>query len=114
MRQDAKSLLERLNRRDFKYQEFADPFADMELWPIFEALLIDERVVGERAPTLGPAEVQIRPRTSQSERRERPERAKTPDRAGLFSRYAKNSPPVDEGGEVVNMRQFLGRLSDKS
>ncbi len=109
MRQDAKNLLARLNRRDFKYQEFADPFADMELWPIFEALLIDERVVGERAPTLAAAEVQIRTRTN------RTERPASPKKAGLFSRYAKDTAPAAEPrGEVVNMRQFLGRLSDKN
>ncbi|MBY8824375.1 hypothetical protein [Sphingomonas colocasiae] len=113
MRQDAKSLLARLNRRDFKYQEFPDPFADMELWPIFEALLIDERVMGEKAPTLAAAEVQIRTRTSPPERVERP--AAPPRKAGLFSRYAKDAAPAAEPrGEVVNMRQFLGRLSDKT
>ena len=46
MRSDAESLLARLGRRDFRYREFADSFADMELWPIFEALLTDPRVVG--------------------------------------------------------------------
>ncbi|MGV3481260.1 MAG: hypothetical protein ACO1O3_15015 [Sphingobium sp.] len=112
MRQDAKSLLARLNRRDFKYQEFPDPFADMELWPIFEALLIDERVMGERAPTLAAAEVQIRARTGRTERTERPA---PPKKTGLFNRYGKGATPAAEPrGEVVNMRQFLGRLSDKS
>lgn len=108
MRQDAKSLLDRLNRKDFRYQEFADPFADMELWPIFEALLTDARIVGERAPTLAAAEVQIRTRES------RAEPSAPPGKAGLFSRYNRNEPSVDQRGEVVNMRQFLGRLSGKS
>lgn len=52
MRSDAESLLARLGRKDFRYREFSDAFADMELWPIFEALLKDERVVGKRLSPL--------------------------------------------------------------
>lgn len=47
MRQDAKALLERLGQQKFRYQEFPDRFPDMELWPLFEALLKDPRVIGE-------------------------------------------------------------------
>ena len=57
MRPDAKALLARLGQRDFQYRQFADPIADVEPWPLFAALLEDERVVGraerateERAP----------------------------------------------------------------
>jgi hypothetical protein len=57
MRPDAKALLSRLGQRDFQYRQFADPIADVEPWPLFAALLEDERVVGraerateERAP----------------------------------------------------------------
>ena len=51
MRPDAKALLSRLGQRDFQYRQFADPIADVEPWPLFAALLEDERVVGraERA-----------------------------------------------------------------
>jgi hypothetical protein len=45
MRADAKILLERLGRSDFRYREFVDRFADLESWPIFEALLRDGRVM---------------------------------------------------------------------
>lgn len=43
MRADARSLLDRLGRSDFAYKEFADRFSDLELWPLFEALLKDPR-----------------------------------------------------------------------
>lgn len=45
MRADAKVLLERLGRSDFRYREFVDRFADLESWPIFEALLKDPRII---------------------------------------------------------------------
>jgi len=111
MRQDARNLLERLSRKDFKYQQFADPYADMELWPIFQALLTDERVTGTDTRELRGAEVQIRPR---DDRQEKPVEAARP-RAPLFERYnqrAAAQPP--RGGDVVNMRSFLDRLSDKN
>jgi len=51
VRNDVESLLSRLGRQDLRYREFADQLGDMELWPIFEALLQDPRIVG-RAQTL--------------------------------------------------------------
>lgn len=44
MRADARSLLDRIGRSDFAYKEFADRFSDLELWPLFEALLKDPRL----------------------------------------------------------------------
>lgn len=46
MRKDVTALLEKLGRGDFRYQQFADPIADLEPWPLFAALLADDRVVG--------------------------------------------------------------------
>ncbi|EGD59980.1 hypothetical protein Y88_1854 [Novosphingobium nitrogenifigens DSM 19370] len=46
MRSDAANLLSRLGQGKFKYQEFRDNFADMELWPLFEALIRDPRISG--------------------------------------------------------------------
>ncbi|PZU61017.1 MAG: hypothetical protein DI547_00805 [Sphingobium sp.] len=111
MRQDARSLLERLGRKGFRYEEFSDPFADMELWPIFEALLRDERVVGTQPSTIRMAEVEMRAAT-------RPDVAAPAQMAGplaapahLFDRYA--APAADPTPpNIVNMRQFFGRLSD--
>lgn len=119
MRQDARSLLEKLSRKEFAYKEFADPFADMELWPIFTALLTDERVTGDRSPTLRAADVQIQARTAQADSDMAvPGPAMPPasvaPKAGLFSRYANSAPPPKPRGDVVNMRKFLGNLSDRS
>ncbi|WP_375196998.1 hypothetical protein [Sphingobium sp.] len=47
-------MLEKLNRRDFAYKVFEDPFSETELWPIFEAVLGDHGVVGEGAVTPAP------------------------------------------------------------
>ena len=91
MRPDAKALLARLGQRDFQYRQFADPIADVEPWPLFAALLEDERVVG------------------------RPERA-TEERAparNFLSDYddlaARGEPGQRQGG---SLRAFLSGLSD--
>lgn len=47
IRNDVSSLLDRIGRQDLRYREFGDPLGDMEMWPIFEALLQDRRIVGE-------------------------------------------------------------------
>ena len=44
MRVDARNLLARLGKSDFAYREFADRFSDLEMWPLFEALLKDARL----------------------------------------------------------------------
>jgi hypothetical protein len=46
MRKDVTALLEKLDRGDFRYRQFADPIADLEPWPLFAALLADPRVIG--------------------------------------------------------------------
>lgn len=104
MRQDARSLLERLSRRDFRYQEFEDAYADIELWPLFEALLSDERVVGRRAALRG-AEVEVRSRASLQDDAP-PARAPSP-----FGRHSGAAGPARS--KVVNMRSFLAQLSDR-
>ena len=116
MRQDARSLLERLGRKEFRYQEFEDPFADMELWPIFEALLRDANVVGEQASTIRLTEIQFKSAKSAEE----PNSASPPQPAApspLFGRYAfsqssSHSSSASPAGKGVNMRQFFGRLGE--
>lgn len=49
MRLDVSSLLNRLGRSDFKYKEFTDRFSDLDSWPIFEAVLKDQRVLRHAA-----------------------------------------------------------------
>ena len=45
MRSDASALLQKLDRQNFDYRQFPDRYADLELWPIFEALLGDPRIL---------------------------------------------------------------------
>ncbi|WP_121114904.1 hypothetical protein [Croceibacterium ferulae] len=52
IRNDVSSLLDRIGRHDLRYREFGDPLGDMEMWPIFEALLQDRRIVGEAPSAL--------------------------------------------------------------
>lgn len=102
MRPDAANLLARLGRRDFRYREFTDNFADMELWPIFEALLTDERIVGKPLSALAARNEDIIPA------------AKAPSvpqaEQKLFDRYAKEqpAPPRTSSNEL---RSFLRQLS---
>lgn len=113
MRQDARSLLERLGRNEFRYQEFDDPFADMELWPIFEALLRDDNVVGHQASALRNAEIQFRS-TAPSEAK--PVEASAP----FFARYGDadktvasiHTPAPAPAPPPINLRQFFGRFPE--
>lgn len=44
MRYDVNILLERLGKSQFRYQEFADRFSDLDTWPVFEAVIRDPRI----------------------------------------------------------------------
>lgn len=102
MRSDAANLLERLGRRDFHYREFTDSFADMELWPIFEALLTDERIVGKPRSALAA-------RTSIADVTPVPPTPRQGEES-LFSRYA-TQPPATPGTSRPDLGSFLRRLS---
>ncbi len=111
MRQDARNLLERLNNAGFRYKEFPDSFADMELWPIFEAILRDEQVVGTQASTLPTADIQVR-RAMERETRSAMPSAKV----SLFQQYATEPvapPPAAPVEEVLNVRQYFSRFSEE-
>ena len=108
MRSDAETLLARLGRTDFRYREFSDSFADMELWPIFEALLKDERVVGRR---LSPLDTRDDSNIITDAR----QRAATPSppgtgTAGIFGAYAPAQGGRDQRPSV-DVRNFLAGLS---
>ncbi|EQB14526.1 hypothetical protein L288_01400 [Sphingobium quisquiliarum P25] len=110
MRSDAAHLLARLGRKDFRYREFTDNFADMELWPVFEALLTDERVVGKPLSALESRNVEdFIPET-----KVQPARPASPPRGpGLFDRYGEGSRPAAQGEGNGELRSFLQRLSKK-
>ena len=92
MRQDTKTLLERLKRDgSFQYCDFDDASADGDVWPMFEALLADPRVVGDGALDMVVADiavpVPIRAAVEQPQ----------PRTGGLFKRYeAQASSKVSE------------------
>lgn len=105
MRSDAANLLARLGRKDFRYREFTDNFADMELWPIFEALLTDERIVGKPVSALAARSVEdIIPAAKAPEARATEQR--------LFDRYAKEEPTSGRENST-ELNSFLKRLSQK-
>lgn len=103
MRQDARSLLDRLGRTEFRYQEFADPFADMELWPIFEALLKDDNIVGHQAPVHENAEIQFRSAKRVDSNGQTPSR---------FGAAQEPDPSHDPAAPEINLRQFFGRFAE--
>lgn len=99
MRRDVTALLEKLGRRDFRYEAFSDPISDLEPWPLFTALLEDPRVVGV------PQRIHDRPTP--------------PPGAPMFARYAAPVPEhaptgraPDEPAASGNLRAFLSGLSD--
>ena len=111
MREDVVELLDKLKLTDFRYREFSDSFADMELWPIFEAILSDpnvvgkphsllmERAVNEQQPVPQPPEPSVVPVAGRSD-----------TAAGLFSAYG--TPPRESGTRPRgDLRAFLRRLS---
>lgn len=112
MRADTTSLLQRLGQRDFRYREFHDAFADMELWPIFEALLADERVVGRPMSALAEKEAALRA----SEAKHYAPAARPPEsppaNPDMFSRYAEPSAPAQRPSD--DLRGFLSHLSSKN
>lgn len=110
MRKDAENLLRKLNRQDFRYQEFEDSFGELELWPIFEALIIDERVVGARSVLRG-QEVQLRSAAAP----QMPQVPLRPKRESGFARYkTAQDASLVAGDSTVNVRKFFNHLSDDS
>ena len=93
MRPDVKALLARLGQRDFQYRQFADPIADVEPWPMFAALLEDDRVVG-RAETVD----------------NRQHTVKSSNFLGEYSDTTSVNAPVERQGG--SLRAFLSGLSD--
>jgi hypothetical protein len=121
MRADARSLLDRLGRSDFAYKEFADRFSDLELWPLFEALLKDPRVFRQEAVAssepAGPAEPVAAPgiaaaRPAGSVARGPAASSATESLAELFGRYEADTGPTSQPRQGQDVRAMLRRLSE--
>lgn len=111
MRVDAKALLDRLGKSDFTYREFADRFSELELWPLFEALLRDERLaqldgavdpaVGTADPAVGAAAAGTGAARGQAGDGAPHPAAHQPSAhqpfAALFSRYEAGQSPAGRG-----------------
>ena len=116
MRQDADVLLKRLGQNAFRYSEFGDPSEDADIWPIFEALLGDERVVGSGAP--GVREVYAVPVTAQLVVEAPPVEVQRSDHAGaskgpgLFGNYERVSSPA--ASPEPSVRELLDRLAESA
>lgn len=117
MRTDVAILLERLGKREFHYQEFADRFADVELWPLFETLIRDPRIL---TPTVAQAAepAAAAPKASAAPAHSAPQAEKAPvtavptapaDLAALFARYggAPEETPSDVHALLQKLAQQL-------
>lgn len=97
MRRDARSLLDRLNRSDFDYHDFTDAVEEIEMWPLFQALLRDPRILSaslsNRAPDVQPAI---------------PAHHRAP--APTLTREPNGAKPVIEQQREPNLREFLSLL----
>lgn len=110
MRSDAANLLARLGRKDFRYREFTDNFADMELWPIFEALLTDDRVVGKPVSALAARSVEdVIPAARASAAKAAP----APSDGGIFGSYSTPGQDALSAENKNDLRSFFQRISDK-
>jgi len=119
MRTDVAILLERLGKRDFHYQEFADRFADVELWPLFETLIRDPRILAPDAteaaplaastPAISGASTPQAPAAAQAEKALiAPAGTQAPaDLASLFARYG--GAPEDTPSDVHALLQKLAQ-----
>jgi hypothetical protein len=123
MRTDVAILLERLGKREFHYQEFADRFADVELWPLFETLIRDPRILTPTAAQAAEPAAAAAPKASAAPAAPHagnaaPQAEKAPvapvptapaDLAALFARYggAPEETPSDVHALLQKLAQQL-------
>ena len=121
MRQDIKVLLGRIGEETFNYYDFESPSHEIDVWPIFEALLLDERVVGRiDAKTLVrvTSEAADEPRTLTQVPTQvplsRPAAAPEPVRGaagtGMFGNYGSSPPELRD----ESVRDVLARLASNA
>lgn len=121
MRKDVANLLAKLGKREFHYQEFADRFSDVELWPLFETLINDPRILnappaqdhGEVAITANAAHAAAAPAVTPAAQpdSEAPRAEAAPaskDLSSLFARYGGQNTE-DAPGDVHALLQKLAQ-----
>lgn len=114
MRIDARNLLDRLGKTDFAYKEFEDRFSELELWPIYEALLRDPRMQAIDQADAAVAEAGAEPAASAPV--EVLAGARPEPLAALFSRYGEGAGTVAERrappAQAQDVRAMLRHLSE--
>ncbi|NOW46124.1 hypothetical protein FHW96_002282 [Novosphingobium sp. SG751A] len=126
MRKDVANLLAKLGKREFHYQEFADRFSDVELWPLFETLIHDPRILNappaednaeaavtaNAAPAPSPAATAtlaaITPARPESETSGGEATPASKDLSNLFARYGGQNAE-DAPGDVHALLQKLAQ-----
>ena len=105
MRQDARSLLEKLQQTDFVYHDFDGQEDEGEPWPLLDALLRHPAIARPAAvrswPQRGPVEVDL-------------DESKSTSR--LFRRYDARPQESEAEGkqpEQRSLRNFLTKLGDQ-
>lgn len=132
MRRDVKELFKRLDIESFKYHEFESLALGVDLWPMFEAIMLDERVVdgqqtsdrpGFAVLTEGSTEGQEMPALPVTRSRARTPAVavarRDPGSDDIFSGYAAavgNSLQPGDGirGRSESVRAILGKLAQAS
>lgn len=117
MRADARTLLDRLGRSDFAYKEFADRFSDLELWPLFEALLKDPRLFHQELATavepVSRNESVKAPGIAAARLADPAPNASAREALGaLFDRYAADPGGGAPASQRQDVRAILRRLSE--
>lgn len=107
MRSDAANLLSRLGQNKFRYQEFRDNFADMELWPLFEALIQDPRVAGDDTGDAHAASAPMSARPAVAEP------AAPAPAAGLFAQYEAAAATAAKVAQGDDVRALLRQLNER-
>ncbi|MYL96497.1 hypothetical protein GR702_01745 [Novosphingobium sp. FGD1] len=118
MRIDARNLLDRLGKTDFAYKEFEDRFSELELWPIYEALLRDPRMqaIDQADAAVAEAGAKAGAEPAASAPVEVLAGARPEPLAALFSRYGDGAGTVAERrappAQVQDVRAMLRHLSE--
>ncbi|MFZ3483711.1 hypothetical protein [Sphingomonas sp. 3-13AW] len=114
MRQDAKTLLDRLDRHYLEYRDFTAAAEEIELWPLFQALLRDPRIIGNREQDAAFSTEGENQRTAPGPKvRSISERAEASPAPSLFDRYLRAAKPDSkqvERPQEPDLRNFLHQL----